>query len=296
MEKFSAVPDGSTNPGLCLDLPLRASWIRMTNAHARPPGRNAEPLYDPGLPALSHAERARTLVASRSTGTLCTLAREPAGHPYGSLVTFGLDAERPVFLISALAEHTKNLQADGRASLLVAESHVSDPLANGRVTLVGQAVAVAAAEHQRVREAFLERFPDATHYDSFQDFGFWSLVVASVRYIGGYGRMSWLSGAEWAAAQPDPIAPHAAEILEHMNQDHTDALPLYCQAFSRAGQVPSASMTGIDRYGFEMSVPTAEGPRPVRVAFPEPISNKSDARKALVALLQKARAQLIAKT
>lgn len=268
-------------------------WIWMTdNAHTRPPERNAKPLYDPGLPALSHAERARTLVASVSTGTLCTLAREPAGHPYGSLVTFGLDADRPVFLISTLAEHTKNLQADGRASLLVAESHSSDPLANGRVTLVGQAMAVAGAERERVRNAFLERFPDAAYYDGFQDFGFWSLAVASARYIGGYGRMSWVSGAEWAAAEPDPLAPHAADILEHMNQDHADALPLYCQAFSRAGHVPSASMTGIDRYGFEMSVPTPEGPRPVRVAFPEAITSKTDARKVLVALLQKARAEL----
>jgi putative heme iron utilization protein len=262
------------------------------NAHGRPAGRGAEPLYDATVPTLSHAERARTLVASLATGTLCTLARDPAGHPYGSLVTFGLDAERPVFLISALAEHTKNLQADGRASLLVAESHASDPLANGRVTLVGRATRVGAAERERVREAFLERFPDAAHYDSFNDFGFWSLSVDSLRYIGGYGRMSWVSGADWAAAQPDPIAPHAAAILEHMNQDHADALPLYCQAFSRAGQVPSATMTGIDRYGFEMSVPTAEGPRPVRVAFPAPIATKSDARRVLVALLQKARAQL----
>ncbi|MEY2935774.1 MAG: hypothetical protein RL033_6523, partial [Pseudomonadota bacterium] len=44
------------------------------NAHARPPGRTAEPLYDPALPTLTHAERARTLIASIATGTLCTLA------------------------------------------------------------------------------------------------------------------------------------------------------------------------------------------------------------------------------
>jgi putative heme iron utilization protein len=197
-----------------------------------------------------------------------------------------------VFLISALAEHTKNLLSDGRASLLVAESHASDPLANGRVTLVGVATRLGTAERARARRAFLERFPDAAHYDTFQDFGFWSLGVDSVRYIGGYGRMSWVSGADWAAAEPDPIAPDAAAILQHMNQDHADALPLYCQAFSRAGQVPSATMTSVDRYGFEMSVPTAEGPRPVRVAFPTPIATKADARRTLVALLQKARAQL----
>lgn len=265
----------------------------MSNdAHGRPQGTADEALYDVRVATPTHAERARTLTESISVGTLCTLAREPEGHPYGSLVTFALDAGKPVFLISELAEHTKNLRADARASLVVAESHAGDPLANGRVTLVGACSPVAAAVRAQAVQAYLARYPDASYYDGFKDFAYWVLEVTMVRYIGGYGRMSWLSAEAWLAAVPDPIAGEAADILEHMNQDHADALPLYCRAFSRAVDTESARMTGIDRHGFEMSALTPAGPRPIRLAFPEPIANKQEARKALVALLKEARARL----
>ena len=105
------------------------------DSHARP--TRDEPLYDVNIPTPTHAERARTLVARISTGTLCTLALEPEGYPYGSFVTVAFDGGNPVFLISGLAEHTKNLERDSRASLMVAESGAADPLANGRVTMLG---------------------------------------------------------------------------------------------------------------------------------------------------------------
>jgi heme iron utilization protein len=107
------------------------------DAHARPTGNAPEPLYDVNIPTPTHAERARTLVAQISTGTLCTLALEPEGYPYGSFVTVAFDNGDPIFLISGLAEHTKNLERDPRASLLVAEGGSADPLANGRVTMLG---------------------------------------------------------------------------------------------------------------------------------------------------------------
>ena len=112
------------------------------DAHARPTGNTPEPLYDVSIPTPTHAERARTLVAQISTGTMCTLALEPEGYPYGSFVTVAFDGGNPVFLISGLAEHTKNLERDPRASLLVAESGSADPLANGRVTMLGPCMRV----------------------------------------------------------------------------------------------------------------------------------------------------------
>src|SRR6187551_2806961 len=160
------------------------------DAHARPPERPARSALD--APAPSHAERVRTLVEGLSTGTLCTLAREPAGYPYGSLITFGLDAGEPVFLISELAEHTKNLHADSRASLLIAENRPGDPLANGRVTLLGRCTPVPSERRERASQAYLARHPGASYYADFKDFGFWSLEVTALRYIGGYGRMSWV--------------------------------------------------------------------------------------------------------
>jgi putative heme iron utilization protein len=68
---------------------------------------------------------------------LCTLALKAEGCPYGSFVTAAFDNGNPIFLISGLAEHTKNLECNLRASLLVAEGGSADPLANGRVTILG---------------------------------------------------------------------------------------------------------------------------------------------------------------
>lgn len=242
------------------------------------------------VPAPSHAERARTLVQGVTTGTLCTLSREPAGYPYGSLIMFSLDEHRPVFLISDLAEHTRNLKDDARSSLLVSETRPGDPLANGRVTLLG--TCSPAADAERARAAYLAQHPSAEQYASFGDFSFWTLDVSAVRYIGGYGRMSWISPNEWMAAQADPIAPDAWAILDHMNQDHADALPLYLRAFSSVSEVLRAEMSSIDRLGFELSVTTAQGTQTVRLPFHEPIASKNDARRALVGLLREARAQL----
>jgi heme iron utilization protein len=261
------------------------------DAHARPSGDAPESLYDVNVRTPTHAERARTLVSRLSTGTLCTLALEPEGYPYGSFVTVAFDNGDPIFLISALAEHTKNLERDPRASLLVAEGGAIDPLANGRVTILGLCARVEG-DGGSARTAFLAAHPNAAYYADFRDFAFWKLGAASIRYIGGYGRMSWVEEAEWRAAEADPLGAAAAGIIAHMNADHADAMVLYCKAFSKATDITAASMTGVDRYGFEMSAKTAEGPRPVRLAFSRPVSSADEVRPALVAMVKDARARL----
>ena len=261
------------------------------DAHARPSGDAPEPLYDLSIRTPTHAERSRTLGAQISTGTLCTLAIEPDGYPYGSLVTVACESGNPIFLISGLAEHSRNLERDPRASLLVAEDVAADPLANGRVTMLGPCKRVDG-DGGSARAAFFVAHPNARYYADFRDFAFWKLHVDSVRYIGGYGRMSWMSKAEWQAAEPDPLGPSAAGTIAHMNADHADALVLYCKAFSKATDITAASMTGVDRYGFEMSAKTNEGPRPVRLAFAKPVSTPEEARAALIAMLKDARDKL----
>jgi putative heme iron utilization protein len=263
----------------------------MTNdAHATPTADAEQPLYDVDIPTPTHAERARTMVAQLPTGTLCTVAAEPAGYPYGSFVTVAFERGHPVFLLSELAEHTKNLRKDARASLLMTRGGADDPLANPRVTLVGDCT--PADDPDAAQAAYLKRHPNAAFYADFKDFHFWRLEVAAVRYIGGFGRMSWVGVADWLAAEADPIAAVAEGIVAHVNEDHADALPLYCRAFSRATAFTAVAMTGIDRYGFEMSAVTPDGSRPIRVAFSEPISTSKEARTALVALLGDARAKL----
>ncbi len=151
----------------------------------------------------SHAELARSLVASTNRGVLSTVALDPPGYPFGSVATYAVDERgRPVVCISSLAPHTKYAEVDPRASLLVAEPVApdTDPLAGGRATLLGDLLPVAAGERAAVRELFRAANPASAPYIDFADFGFWRLEVRSVRYVGGYGRMSWVDPAEYATA------------------------------------------------------------------------------------------------
>ena len=65
------------------------------------------------------ASAARHLMRTALKGSLATLDRD-TGHPYASLVLVATEPDgAPIFLISKLALHTKNLQKDPRASVLL---------------------------------------------------------------------------------------------------------------------------------------------------------------------------------
>ncbi len=260
--------------------------------HAPPKGhdtRNQELLYDPDVNTSTHAEQARTLASKMSTATLCTMSVDPSGFPYGSFVTYVIHEGNPIFLISALAEHTKNLIKSSKASLLIAEAGEGNPLALGRVTLVGECTKMPEHEREAAKEAFLAKHESAAFYVDFKDFSFFRLEVEAIRYIGGFGRMSWVEEEMWFDAEPDPLAPFSMDIITHMNEDHSDALVLYCKTMSKATETTEAVMTGIDRYGFEMSATTELGPRPIRLAFENEVTDSDEARKELVKMVKQAR-------
>src|SRR5215468_9320052 len=100
------------------------------------------------VPEPSFAERARTLLHVGRDGSLSTLSCRQQGFPFGSVMPYGLDDDgRPIFLVSTMAMHTQNLQADSRASLLVTQPDSSgDPLGSSRVTLVGTILPLPEAE------------------------------------------------------------------------------------------------------------------------------------------------------
>ena len=148
-----------------------------------------------------HAVRCRRLLAQATKGTLSTVARDPAGYPYGSLVALAADeAGRPLLLLSKLAEHTKNLEARPEASVLVVDdAREGDPLAGPRVSILGPCEPVPATEVAAVRATFLARHPEAASYVDFKDFGFFRLEPAALRYVEGFGRMSWVTAADYRA-------------------------------------------------------------------------------------------------
>ena len=256
--------------------------------HAGPP----RPPDAPAVPEPTYAERARTLAYLGRTGTLATLSRRHPGHPFASVMPYALDADgRPLFLISAMAMHTQNLEADARASLLITQPDWSgDPLAAGRLTLMGEARRLASGEIAEARTAYLARHPRAGYWVDFEDFAFWRLEILDAYFVGGFAAMDWLTAADYAAARPDPLADAAAGIVEHMNRDHADALIAYARHF--AGEAADeATMVTVDRLGFTLRLRQGERLSSVRIAFPREVVTAAQSREVLIEMLRQARAQ-----
>jgi putative heme iron utilization protein len=156
------------------------------------------------------AEAVRVLLRGARHGLLSTLGLEPAGFPYGSLVPVAsTSGGEPLLLVSHLAQHTKNLAADPRASLLVLEPSAGDPQQAARATLIGNARRLSGADGAAARERFLARHPDAAMYFEL-NFQLWALAPLEARYVGGFGAAAWVSGAEVLggeeAGRPGPSA------------------------------------------------------------------------------------------
>jgi heme iron utilization protein len=255
--------------------------------HAGPPRADDAP----AVPEPTFAERARTLAYLGRTGTLATLSRRHPGHPFASVMPYALDdAGQPLFLISSMAMHTQNLEADPRASLLVTQPDwTGDPLAAGRLTLMGAARRVPDADAATARERYLARHERARYWADFEDFGLWRLDVADLYYVGGFAAMDWVTAAEYAAARPDPLADAAAGIVEHMNRDHADALVEYARHF--AGEpADEATMVAVDRLGFKLRLRRGQRLSSARIAFPREVTTAAQSREVLIAMLQQARA------
>jgi hypothetical protein len=190
-----------------------------------------------------------------------------------------------------MAMHTQNLQAEARASLLVTqESTDGEPLGASRVTVVGNVLPVPKTELAEARKLYLERHANSRYWVDFEDFSFYRMDVIDVYYVGGFGVMGWVSASDYGSSQPDPLADATAEIIQHMNADHKDALVLLARTFARI-ESTEATMTAVDRLGFHVRLKTPDGMRGARIAFLREISNSAETRKVLVEMVQHARAQ-----
>ena len=165
---------------------------------AATPGIRGEP---------TDAERGRTLLAASRTAALATVALD-GGFPFGSLVAYAVDgAGRPLLCLSDLAEHSRNLAADPRASLMATE-RTGDRAIRSRWpgSRSRPVVELRGDERSAALDAYRDRHPDA-FYAAFDDFRLYRLDVASVRYVGGFGRMSWVTRRRLRRRRARPAAP-----------------------------------------------------------------------------------------
>ncbi|MBA2664899.1 MAG: pyridoxamine 5'-phosphate oxidase family protein [Bradymonadaceae bacterium] len=172
----------------------------------------SEKIVSPSMPdanerAREFARLSRTLLLATHAGVLSTI-EQAEGYPYGSIVEFlPLENGDVVFLLSTLAEHTRNFAQDARVSLVVTEAVPTDaPLSLKRATLLGT---IARVEHDvgALQQAYVALHPHAASYAAFSDFAIYRLNVERVRYIGGFAEMGWIDRATFVAANAAPAAP-----------------------------------------------------------------------------------------
>lgn len=225
---------------------------------------------------------ARRFVRGQRNGVLSTISRRVEGFPFGSVAPFVADhAGRPVILISDLAEHTRNLQADPRVSLIV-QPFTADMQEAGRVTILGRAQRLESKDALGPR--YLRHFPKAEAYLDMHDFAFWRIEPERIRYIGGFGKIHWVEPVAYLL--PDgALAEQEAGILDHMNADHAHSLLEYCRHVHGV-EAQTAEMIGIDPDGFDVRADD----RVLRFDFPAPIADAQGARTALVDLARQCRA------
>jgi len=231
---------------------------------------------------------AKSLLRRSRQGALATLMAG-SGDPYCSLVNVASHPDgSPILLISRLAVHTKNILADPRASLMLDERAVGDPLEGARIMLAGRAEQAGPGELETLRRRYLNAHPSAETFADFKDFSFFRISLSGAHLVAGFGRIVDLAPDRFLTDLGDAGALVEAEedATQHMNADHREALMLY--ATRLLGAEPADwRCTGIDPEGIDMQAGTAT----LRLDFPQRVTSPAELRKILVKLAEEARAK-----
>jgi putative heme iron utilization protein len=231
---------------------------------------------------MTRGSQARALVRGHRSGVLSTHSVKHPGYPYGSALPHVTDhVGRPVVLISHLAEHTHNLEADPRASFIVC-AQGPDLQAQPRVTLLGETR--PAADQGAIAARYLRFYPEHEQYLQIGGFAFFVLEPLQVRYIQGFGGLHWITGDGYLAAGAAAMAEAEPSVLEHMNADHRDALREYCRAMHAIDPL-DVEMIGVDCDGFDVC---ADGSL-LRFRFEQQVEAPAQLREVFVALSRKSR-------
>jgi putative heme iron utilization protein len=126
---------------------------------------------------------ARTLLRTSRVTTLATL--DPGGYPYSTVTNLIVEPDGvPVVFMTGLAVHARNIEADPRVSMTVADTR-TDVMTTPRLTLSGRAGQVPADETSALKERYMERFPKSKLYLGLPDALFYRIRTEAVQLNGG---------------------------------------------------------------------------------------------------------------
>jgi hypothetical protein len=125
-----------------------------------------------------------------------------AGAPLVSMTLYLPETDLSAFFVhvSRLAWHTQDMLQEARVALSIAESDDgrADPFTLARVTIRGEAVQLANAGEpfERLKRAWLARFPEQAVNFELADFSFWRIAPRDARFVAGFGRIYNVSADE----------------------------------------------------------------------------------------------------
>jgi putative heme iron utilization protein len=126
----------------------------------------------------------------------------PCAAPLVSMTLFRAEDDFSAFHVhvSRLAWHTQDMSKDARVSLSIAETDDGrdDPFTLARVSVRGDAAQLAnsGSEFERLKAAWLARFPQQAINFELADFNFWRIAPRDARFVAGFGRIRNLSAAD----------------------------------------------------------------------------------------------------
>jgi len=233
------------------------------------------------------ASESRRLMRAEPAATLST-GQGDEGWPYGSLVLTAVDhAARPILLISTLAEHTKNILRDNRVSLMFdGTAEYQERLTGPRVTVLGRA---EKTDDEHAKARFIARHPSAAMYAQFGDFAFYRVEPERAHIVAGFGKIDWVNTADLLTdtSGAAELAEAEADVVQHMNEDHSDAVALYANVLCGRPGV-GWRLTGVDPEGADL----ARTGDCCRITFDKPAGTAEGARVELVRLVNCARQSL----
>jgi heme iron utilization protein len=229
------------------------------------------------------------LLTHEGDAVLSTISLDITGYPFGSVTPYCLDSDFiPNILISSIAQHTKNINADPKVSLLINEtSKMTNKQSLSRLTYVGEAQKVT--DDEDIKKRYLSYFPAATDYFKTHSFSFYRINPVRLRFIGGFGKIYWIEKESLELKNIFSINEEL-KIVEHMNKDHEHNLKDYMRFYlglqSREGD--SLRMVGLDQFGFDLSLDEVK----YRIDFKTPLVSSAQARSVFVEMARESSADV----
>ncbi|XP_065047003.1 uncharacterized protein LOC103991093 isoform X2 [Musa acuminata AAA Group] len=227
------------------------------------------------------------LMQQAKYGQLCTIVsrmhNRREGYPFGSLVDFAPDPTgHPIFSLSPLAIHTRNLLVNSKCSLVVQIPGWTS-LSNARATIFGDVFPLAADQQVFHHLRMLKQY----HPIFILNFAFGAQLLSGIYFIGGFGTVAWVDVKEYEASKPDKIAADSGEQnLKELNALFSKSLK---DSLSTEAEIDDAAFISIDSKGTHIRVRQGAQFNVQRISFEveHDVQTLDDAKAALEKIINR---------